>query len=116
MVGVVMGIDDRLHRFVGDLAEFRQHSACFFFGFHGIDDDDAVVTFQHNGIGQSVADGHIDTVGDFLHPFLEQFAVRLERLWGQLSGTLDGLLFPACRQQSGQQNKQVAHDFLFCDE
>ena len=102
VVGVVMGIDDRFHRFVGDFAKFSQHGTRLVSAFHGVDDDDAVITFQHNGIGEPVADRYIDTIGDFLHPLMEQFAVRLKRIRSQLGGTLDGLLFPACRQQGGQ--------------
>ena len=83
MVGVVVGVDDRRDRLVGDLAEGGQHRFPFRHRFHGVDDNDAVVAFQHNGIGEAEAHRHVNAVGDFHHLFLEQLAVFAQRVGGR---------------------------------
>lgn len=64
VVGVAVGIDDRLDRLVGDLAEVLHDIGGEFVVFAGVDDDDAVIADDHGHAGDAVAYGDIDLVLD----------------------------------------------------
>ncbi len=78
MVGMGMGINDRLNRFGGYLPEFSQDFGCFFHSCHGVNYDQSVRALDHDGIGDAVTYGHVEVVSDLFHAFLEYFAMFLE--------------------------------------
>ena len=59
MVGMEMGVDDRLDRLVGNLAELGGDFLGRFQGGHGIDQDNAVITLDHGAVGYRIGERHM---------------------------------------------------------
>ena len=51
-----------LDRFVRDVAERGQHFSGFLRGLHGVDNDNAIVSFEHDGVGEAIAYGDVHAI------------------------------------------------------
>lgn len=71
MIGMEMGVDDGGHRFLRYRAKDRQDVFRRLGAQHAVDDDDAVLSYDHRGIGGAVAHGGVDGFRDLYHLPLE---------------------------------------------
>jgi len=87
MVSVIVGIDNGLYRLVGNFIEFSLHLFRGNLRFRGVYNDDAIVTLNHYCVGQGIADGHVDTIGNLNNIALKFCGMGLQFGTARLSGT-----------------------------
>ena len=65
VVGVEVSEDDPDYRLVGDLPELLQHLPGGLGPLHRVDDDDAVLSLDHDAVGQTEIDRNVNIVQNF---------------------------------------------------
>lgn len=75
VIAMIVCVDDGLERRIVDLVESRLRRLRGLDALHGVDDDPAAVAGDHDRVGETVADRHVDAVGDPDDALLELPAV-----------------------------------------
>src|SRR5262249_29971228 len=78
VVRMETGVDHRLHRLVGDLAELRGDLPRRLDLVSGVDDDHTTIAHHHDRVAYRPTDSHIHVVPDLPDPPLEERAMGLE--------------------------------------
>jgi hypothetical protein len=112
---MVMGVDERFHRLVGNFPELFQDFPGFLQTLHGVHNNQAVVSFDHDGVRQAEPHRRINVIAHLIDLPFKVFGELLQAsrrlyigdvlfLYGRRGGKLDEQLY--CHDAHNQQTNE----------